>query len=228
MNKLYLIFLLISTTIFSLDFQKEIRGTGVERISYEGYGRVNIKKGSKNSIIIKSNFEESLDGFETDKSYKKMDIKYKGDKFINFDPVLIEIDITLEKLEFLEIEGGTITSIDSFDNKNLELIVKGASKVNGENINIKEVKISIGGASHINFEGKGKEVEVTISGAGNFLGKNYQVEDAKVELNGAGIITIKPSNKLEGRINGLGTVKYFGKPKDIDVDINGLGKLLED
>ncbi len=228
MKKILLVFLLGITSIFSLDFEKEIKAIGVERLSYEGYGRINIKKGDTKSISIKSNFEESLNMFQTDKSFKKMTIKYNGDKMIDFEPVLIEIEIVLDKLEFLEIEGGTITSIEGFDNKNLELLVKGASKVKGTDINIKKVNVSIGGASHINFEGRSNEVEVTISGAGNFLGRDYKVEKAKVELNGAGIVTINPSETLEGSINGIGTVKYFGNPKKVDVDINGLGKLLED
>ena len=85
--------------------------------------------------------------------------------------------------------------------------------------------LSLDGTSSAVLSGKVDTFEVDMGGACSLKADDLKTKVTSVSVAGTGKADVFASEKLTAEISGLGTVNYYGDPKDIVKDISGLGRL---
>jgi hypothetical protein len=106
-----------------------------------------------------------------------------------------------------------------------DISLPGASNLSVSNVKNDSFSLSIRGASSARCSGETKSLSVSMDGAGSGDLRDLRAENAKVSLNGAGQVLVFVTGQLDAKINGVGTIDYYGNPKTVNQSINGIGTL---
>jgi hypothetical protein len=87
------------------------------------------------------------------------------------------------------------------------------------------LKTQIEGSSNILLSGTTIAQTLKIDGAGKIQGKKLLSKTTQVEIRGAGVAEVNATETLDVKIEGFGTVKYYGEPK-ITQEISGAGEII--
>jgi len=103
--------------------------------------------------------------------------------------------------------------------------IAGSGKLQLENLDQRDLRVSIAGSGSITANGKADDVEISIKGSGDAdLGK-VQADDAKVEIFGSGNADIAPRGEAEIHIFGSGDVNLHTTPRNVETHIAGSGRI---
>ena len=90
------------------------------------------------------------------------------------------------------------------------------------------VKIQNSGAAGITMQELDTDrLKVVNSGVGSIEAKDLKALNVKASVSGVGSISCYASNKLEGSVSGVGSLKYAGHPKQVDKHRSGVGSISE-
>lgn len=185
-------------------------------------GHLFLKQGSSEALTIEtdSNLLSEI------KSEVKNAVLHLGLKEPVFRPNHpINYYLTVKNIEDIQSEGGIeISSDNTITAKQLNLVTEGAGKVDLK-VKIEKLAIRVEGAGDVKFSGTATDQILKIEGAGNIQGKKLMTKTTRVEISGAGIAEVNASEVLDVKIEGVGTVKYYGQPK-ITQEISGAGEII--
>ncbi len=162
---------------------------------------VDVKVGSKPSLVIS--------GVENILKYIKTYVE--GDRLIvetrkNISPRKeIKIKITVPQLEVLDASG--------------------ACDIYAENIQSDRFKVDLSGAGSIELNGKTDKCNIEISGAASLDAKNLKSRSMKVNISGASSADVYASDYIDASVSGVGSITYYGNPKDVRKEVSGVGSI---
>ncbi|MGC4028349.1 MAG: head GIN domain-containing protein [Steroidobacteraceae bacterium] len=105
------------------------------------------------------------------------------------------------------------------------VILNGAGDVDIGNLAGGELALTLQGAGNLEAEGRVDTLRARINGAGNMDLSDLAAQDATVSVNGAGNLRINATASLAATVNGVGSIRYRGKPAKVDTTINGVGSI---
>jgi len=170
--------------------------TGIE---LNGAYSVYIEVGKSVNLTIKG--EENI--------LKYIRTKVEGNKLVidtkkNISPRKeIQITITVPELEFLESSG--------------------ACGVTVSNIASEKFLVDLSGAGSLDLSGKTGKLEIDLSGAGSLQAKDLKARKVVISLSGASSADVYASETLDASVSGVGSITYYGDPKDVKKDVSGIG-----
>jgi hypothetical protein len=85
--------------------------------------------------------------------------------------------------------------------------------------------LDLDGTSSATLSGKADVFEVDMTGTCSLKADELKTKVTSVSVAGTGKADVFASEKLTANISGVGTVNYYGEPKDIVKNISGLGRL---
>lgn len=162
---------------------------------------VDVKVGGKPSLVISG--EENI--------IKYIKTYVEGDRLIvdtrkNISPRKeIRIKITVPKLDALDASG--------------------ACDVYAENIKSERFSIDLSGAGSIELNGSTDKCNIDISGAASLDAKNLKSRSLKVSISGASSADVYASEYIDASVSGVGSITYYGNPKDVRKDVSGVGSI---
>ena len=115
------------------------------------------------------------------------------------------LDITLPKLESIQISGSSDVTIEDYDGDYLEL--------------------AISGSGDITAEGHADEVDIKISGSGDINTRELTARRADVHISGSGDVRVFAEESLDASITGSGDISYYGNPDHVDRSVRGSGDI---
>jgi hypothetical protein len=117
----------------------------------------------------------------------------------------LQIRLTTPALDAVALNGAGDITVNGLQGGPLVLVVQGAG----------------------NLEASGAVDVLTArtNGAGNLDLSHLDAREATVAVNGAGNIEVNASQKLDATVNGVGSITYAGKPKDLVSAIHGVGSI---
>ncbi len=119
----------------------------------------------------------------------------------------LKADITMPSLEKYEVDGAASVYISGFEQERLELEINGAASITGENNAVETLRVDLHGAGLVDFGGS-------------------ETKNADVDIDGVGKVVLSISGGvLDGSIDGLGSIKYYGDISENRLDIDGLGSV---
>src|SRR5262245_8160137 len=99
----------------------------------------------------------------------------------------------------------------------------GAGEANLSNIKNDRMEIVMTGAGSLTASGETKDADITLSGAGSVDAKNLHAINAKVNSSGVGRVELYVTGQLDAKAAGIGEINYYGSPKIVNKQANGLG-----
>ena len=172
-------------------------------LTVKNIGDVYLTQDENQSIRIEAD-DNIIDQVISSKENNELVIGLKDGGYSN---ITLRAYVSLKTIENLTINGaGKITTQNSLNSDNLDLIVNGAGNV------------SISGNSNY--------IYCFINGAGNVSAKEFAVQKCKAIVNGAGNITITVTEDLDATVNGAGNIFYYGNPANVTTSITGLGQIV--
>lgn len=175
-----------------------------DSISLEGAAKLEIRIGEPLSVLVSGN-QASVGRVETSVSGDTLLIKNKPRDWVIRNNSRLTVQITLPKLESLELEGGNDVSL---------------AGLHGGDTTIKAA-----GAANIKADGELDELTVRLAGAGHADLSKLAVTDAKVTVDGVGSVIVNPRESLDATMNGVGAIFYTGSPRKVNTRMNGLGTI---
>ena len=112
-----------------------------------------------------------------------------------------------------DLKGGT-----------LKLVLSGGGQIFVTGIQVDLLDAVLSGAGDIQIAGTADEVTVLLSGWGNFNAADLAAKKASVDLSGAGAAVVRVERELLAKINGAGSVKYYGSPH-VEQTLTGGGSI---
>ena len=108
-----------------------------------------------------------------------------------------------------------------------KFVFDGVGKANLSNVKNDRLEIVVNGVGDFSASGETKEADITLSGVGSLDAKNLHTINAKVNSTGVGNVDIYVTGKLDAQASGVGKINYYGSPKIVNRQTEGIGKINE-
>ena len=168
---------------------------------------VTIRKGDTYSITADSDDKEELDDLDLDVDGNTLKISHKDKFSFNNRNQTVRFNITMPRLEGIDISGASTIKVIGFKDKNQDLDIQltGASKA-AIDVEVRRINFSASGASKADLRGSADKMDMDISGACHIDAKRMEINQVKAEANGASHAS-------------------FGKVKNLNSDTSGASKI---
>jgi len=163
-----------------------------------------IQDESKDGTVELTAPDNYIELFKFESKDKELRIGFRKSN-INITTKNVKIRVYTNNLTELENSGAASISMDSLDTDRLEIVNSGVGS--------------------INISGITDDVEIVNSGVGSINAENLKALNVKANVSGVGSITCYASERIEGRVSGVGSLKYAGNPKNKDNKRSGVGSI---
>ena len=137
-----------------------------------------------------------------------------------------KIEITFENLEEVIQKGmGSISNEGTLELYKLKVENRGVGDMN-LNVDVKEMQTCLEGVGNIDVMGTAEFHECELTGTGKVNAKNLIANRTHVVSNGVGNAEVYASDKLKADLRGVGKITYYGKPKNVESNLNGIGSIV--
>jgi len=104
-------------------------------------------------------------------------------------------------------------------------VFDGVGDANLSNIKNDRLEIVVTGVGSFSASGETKEVDITLSGVGSVDAKNLRAVNAKVNSTAVGSVDLYVTRQLDINSSGIGEINYYGNPKIVNKQAEGIGKI---
>lgn len=96
-----------------------------------------------------------------------------------------------------------------------DLSINGSGKIRLANLISESVISTISGSGDIVITGSEQalELKTSITGTGNIRAGNFPVKNADIRISGSGMAIVDVQDKIEAKIIGAGSIRYYGDPE---------------
>ena len=204
------------------DIVKEKRSTS-DFVGLRIAGNFEVILEESNQAFVEINTDENLLDF-IDTEVKAGILRVTQEKKL-ISKSKIRIFIYYQELNEIRAMGAAlIRNEDYLNSEDLEIVMEGAGAVDLKIISDK-LKVELSGAGVISLAGEVQEQELNLMGAGKLEAFDLKSKDCDVTVGGLGGAEIYVTEKLNATIEGVGSIRYDGQPKDINTEIKGLGRI---
>ncbi|MCG8698648.1 MAG: DUF2807 domain-containing protein, partial [Bacteroidales bacterium] len=120
--------------------------------------------------------------------------------------------------------GGSLESVGPIISKQLIANLRGTGRLEIE-VECDYFEALMRGTSMFTVSGKTEHAIANVKGMGSIMAKDLIASNVNITVDGVGSSTVYASENLEATLNGVGSIKYLGNPKEKDFDVNGLGSI---
>jgi len=106
-------------------------------------------------------------------------------------------------------------------------VFDGVGEANLSNVKNDRLEIVLTGVGSFSASGETKEVDITLSGVGSVDAKNLYAVNAKVNSTAVGNVDLYVTGQLDVKASGVGEVNYYGSPKIVNKQAEGIGKIIK-
>ncbi|WP_426104554.1 head GIN domain-containing protein [Massilia sp. TSP1-1-2] len=103
--------------------------------------------------------------------------------------------------------------------------VEGAGSVELKNINGDKIDIGFQGAGRLVATGKVRQLKLNAQGVGDVDTKALLAQEANVNFEGIGAVKVYASQKLDATVQGMGSLNYYGNPRTVRKQVDGIGSV---
>lgn len=150
----------------------------------------------------------------------KLSFKNSGSKV----PSEFKIYTNSQSLVKVDFSGsGDISLKGLIKARKLEMKLSGGGHLVIDDLQTRDFKLTISGASNAEIKGVSVNSDLKISGTGIINASELVVENTKAEISGAGSMVVNTTQSLKAKVGGSGDIEYVGVPKNLSHKISGVG-----
>ncbi len=137
----------------------------------------------------------------------------------------VTIKVYFSSVNSISLGGvGSVTMDNVTTTNELETTLRGTGSMN-LNINCTDFIGNIYGTGSLSIKGAATNSTIRVEGVGNFEGYDFTTVVTKVTVSGVGGAQVYAAKTLTATINGVGSIRYKGDPKNKNFNSNGLGSI---
>ena len=137
----------------------------------------------------------------------------------------MELHIVYPELEQVHVGGACkLRANNPIYSDKLSFQVSGAADIELE-VNVHDLQTRVSGAGNLNFSGAAQNHNIMLSGASNLRAEDLKSQDTRISMSGAGSAHVHASERLVASLSGVGSIRYYGNPKETKIDKSGLGSI---
>lgn len=134
----------------------------------------------------------------------------------------VKLNITIDQLELLKIEGGVFLTTDGYiEVEDLEISVEGGAHIDMK-LTANTLRARCEGGVNMEFEGVTDEFHASTEGAGNIDADQLKSRIVRCKVAGVGNASVYATEQLDATVEGLGKIAYRGNPV-INKQVSGIG-----
>lgn len=153
--------------------------------------------------------------------------------------VLSGSDAALAKIETKVVDGVLVVSLtdggrtrhddDVRVSINVEQLnqfqMEGAGKTDINNISGERFRLNYQGVGLLKATGKVQTFILKAEGVGSVNARELEAQHVDVNLQGVGSAQVRASESLRAKLEGIGSLTYYGKPSRISKSVDGIGRV---
>jgi hypothetical protein len=127
------------------------------------------------------------------------------------------------RLDRIDVGGsGDVTLMSRVSGKRFSIDIDGSGRVHGD-VAVDDLDIRIDGSGEVCVAGTADETTIRIAGSGDVDADRVDSERARVHIAGSGNVKVRASRELDAAIDGVGDVRYRGRPRKVTRRVTGTG-----
>ncbi|MBL7817249.1 MAG: DUF2807 domain-containing protein [Saprospiraceae bacterium] len=225
--------LLGATTIFAQNKEKKYDSYESDKRELSKFDALDIEVAA--DIIIRQTDTYSFEANGPESVLERIKTDVKGNtlhittqsnwkNWNQFEKIKIYIGVpTLTEIDFSGV--GKLELKGKWTGSSLKINLDGAHNVYMPNIAFDEFVATFDGTGSLEVSGQAEKAKLTLNGTGNIYANDLVSQNARCTVNGVGRLECYASNELTAEVSGLGSIYYWGDPKNVRSSINGLGKV---
>ena len=146
---------------------------------------------------------------------------------INIEAKNVDITVYAPTLRKLENGGVASVEIDRLKGDRLKVENSGVGGVYINGLQFADVEAECSGVGSVELGGQAERADLECSGVGSIKAEELKAKAVKAEVSGVGGINCYASERIEGEVSGVGSLKYGGKPSEKVLNRSGVGKISE-
>jgi len=146
---------------------------------------------------------------------------------INIDAENVDITVYAPALRKLENTGLASIEIDRLKGDRLEVENSGVGSVYLAGLQFVDIEAECSGVGGMELSGLADRVSLECSGVGSIKAEELKAKSVKAEVSGVGGISCFASERIEGEVSGVGSLRYGGTPHEKNLRRTGVGEFTE-
>ncbi len=200
MTALSAVFLLASKPVWAAEKTRDV--AAFQSITSQGAFQVTVNVGQKQSVVL-SGTDTALARIQTKVVDNTLVVSSSGQKHSDDDAVRVLINV--EQLKQFQLEGAGKTEINN---------------VSGERF-----RLNYQGVGLLKANGKVQTLIIKAEGVGSINTRDLEAQHVDVSLEGVGSVKVRATESLRAKVEGIGSLTYYGKPSRISKSVDGIGKI---
>jgi len=183
---------------------------------------VKLFKGKENKVEI-----TGINRNEVDIVLKDNILKVKMSLDNIWDNNNTKVMIYYTDISILDVnEGARITASETIESKRLDMRAQEGGEILA-NIDTDKLVVRAVTGGELQLEGKAKDQEIIIKAGGQYMAKELRTENTQVKISAGGRANVNASKYVKANTAAGGTIRIYGKPKEIDSKKVFGGKIIE-
>ena len=196
-------FLLATTSAWAAEQMRDV--PTFQAITSQGAFKVTVNVGQTQSLAI-SGSDAALAKIDTkvvdgvlivSSSERKQSINNRDDD--------VRVTIHVEQLKQFQLEGAGKTELNN---------------VSGERF-----RLNYQGVGSLKANGKVQTLIIKAEGVGSINTRDLDAQHVDVSLEGVGSVKVRATESLRAKVDGIGSLTYYGKPSRISKSVDGIGSV---
>lgn len=206
---------------------KEYKLSPFEEVAMHCVGNVElIQSNSKNGMVELTAPDNFFEYIQLTSEDNKLDISSTLKK-LNMDGSHIKIKVYTTDLVKISNSGVSRITMNGLDTDRLDIRNSGAGSMEIKKVIADGVSATCSGVGSISVDGETINANLTCSGVGSIEAEGLKAKNTKALVSGVGSITCHAKDKIEGKVTGVGSLNYSGKPAHKDNHRTGIGSINE-
>ena len=199
--------------------------TPFEEVAMRCVGNVEvIQSDTKNGIVELTAPDNYIELFKFESKDRVLDISFSKNG-INIHDKNVTIKVYTTDLIAFRNSGAAKVTINTLDTDNLYLSNSGVGHFELSKLIANKVTVKCSGVGDIDISGQTDDADLSCSGVGSIQAEDLKALNVKATVSGIGNITCYASEKLEGKVSGVGSLQYGGNPKEKHTSHPGAGSV---
>ena len=164
--------------------------------------------------------------FDVNQGKSQLDISFTRDN-ANIEAQNVDITVYTPALRKLESSGVASVEIDKLNATELSVDNSGVGSMYLYGLSVGKLVVDCSGVGNIELKGVADKVELDCSGGGSIKAEDLKAKEVKAEVSGVGGIRCYASERIDGEVSGVGSLKFGGNPQKKQLERNGIGDISE-
>lgn len=196
-----------------------------DRVENHAFGHIRLVQSNQSRVTLSAP-ENYVDLFDFKNVNGSLEIRFTK-KGVNIDARNVTIIVYTPTLREVKNSGLADVYFDSLTTDDLVIRNSGAGSFSLSEINAKRVDVTCSGAGSISLNGQAEKGEYLCSGVGSIDAKGMKASVVDAKVSGVGSIECYATDFIKGRVTGIGSLRYGGRPADRDLNRSGIGGISE-